>query len=189
MTVDHVRAAHEGLLEQELVYGTLTFGYGGVELPGQITRQHKPRRRLVTDPIEAKWVQRVFGWYTGDGLTIGECIRRLNHEQAPLPPRCATGQWTRQAVRLLLANPRYRGIWAYGRSEARYLAKQDYVRQFPREQPLKTQQIERLRIVDDETWFRAQALLAKEAPRCGRKARCVDQRRRPNLLPGPPTKA
>jgi len=29
MTADHVRAAHEGLLEKRFVFGTISFGYGG----------------------------------------------------------------------------------------------------------------------------------------------------------------
>lgn len=182
MGADHIRAAHEGMLDVELVFGTIAYGYLGEPIPGTANKKGQPRRRLAIDTERAEWVRRGFHWYVSQGHTIAEIIRRLNAEKAPLPPRCETGMWTRQAVRLLLSNPRYRGFWIYGDTKATYLGRQDYVRQFRREQPLRTKQIERLRLVDDELWCAAQKLLAEEAHHGGRKAKIKDRRRRPDCL-------
>jgi len=34
MNVENIRAAHEGLLEKRLGFGTLSFGYAGEPIPG-----------------------------------------------------------------------------------------------------------------------------------------------------------
>ncbi len=184
MSAEHIRVAHEGLMEAGMVWGTLAYGYCGEAVDGQHTKRNRPRQRTVINPVETKWVRRVFRWYVNEGLSIGQCIRRLNREKAPLPPKCTTGVWTRQAVRLLLSNPRYRGFWEYGKTQAVYLNRQDYVRQVPRDKPLRQIQVERLRVVDDATWYQAQALLANEPRRGGRKAKNGDRKRRPALLNG-----
>src|SRR5207245_734183 len=61
---------------------------------------------------------------------------------------------------------------------------QDYVRQFPREKPLREAQFENLRIVDDATWFAAQKRLATLRPESGRPHKAADRKRRPSLLNG-----
>lgn len=184
MGAEHIRAAHIGLLEQELVFGAITFGYTGETIPGQTNRANKPRRKLAIKSEEAEWVRRVFQWFAFDGLTVAECGRRLNREKAPLPAGCTTGMWTRQAVHWMLSNARYRGHWSYGVDEHRYLAKQDYIRAFRRDKPLKSRQIERLRIIDEHTWHRAQQRLAQYSERGGRKAKQPNRRRRPCVLNG-----
>ena len=110
---------------------------------GTPTRQNRPRCEYAIDPETAPWVVRVFRWFVEEGLSLAEIIRRLNGDAAaPLGPKAVSGRWTRLAVKLLLANPRYRGFWLYGRTEAVWQAKQDYARQLPREQPLSQRQFE-----------------------------------------------
>ncbi|GJM23877.1 MAG: hypothetical protein DHS20C16_02920 [Phycisphaerae bacterium] len=184
MGASHIRAAHEGMLDQELVHGTVTFGYQGAPVSGQKTKKNNARRRFEIDPVQAEWVRKIFAWYVEDGLSIGAIIRKLNREKAPLPPKCTTGQWTYQAVRLLLGNQRYDGFWAYGVTKSQYLNKQDNVRQVARDEPLRTKRIERLRIVDHATWLRTQERLANEPRRGGRTAKTADRKRRPEFLNG-----
>lgn len=44
MYADHVRAAHQGLFDQRLIFGTIPFGYRkGREIPGQFTKRNLPR--------------------------------------------------------------------------------------------------------------------------------------------------
>jgi DNA invertase Pin-like site-specific DNA recombinase len=43
MSSEHIRAAHEGLLDKQYVHGTLAFGYTGEPVPGQLTRRNRPR--------------------------------------------------------------------------------------------------------------------------------------------------
>ncbi|MFP4053561.1 MAG: recombinase family protein [Phycisphaerae bacterium] len=157
--VEHIRAAHVGLFNKLQVTGTITFGYRGIEVEGTATRKGKPRRTYAVDEEQAQWVRRVFRWHVIDRLGLAGIVRRLNERRVPLPPRCTSGRWTYLAARKLLANPRYRGEWAYGRTKAVLLNGKDYVRQVHRDEPLTTMQVEELRIVDDATWYRAHALL------------------------------
>ena len=57
MTVKHIQAGHEGLLESGRVFGTITFGYKGEPIPGAFTRRDRPARTLVIDPVTSVWVE------------------------------------------------------------------------------------------------------------------------------------
>ena len=181
---ENIRAAHEGLLLGRKVFGTIAFGYAGQEIEGEYLRNGKPRRRIVTQPDVAAWVLKVFRWYVNDRLPRAEIIRRLNMAGAPLPPRAMTGRWTDLAVRTLLKNTRYRGLWKYGETESVWLDKQDYCRQFKLDEPRKSVQIEDLRIVDDATWYKAQELAANCKHNAGRKPKDAEGQCRPRVLNG-----
>lgn len=186
MYSDNIRAAHEGLFDHGQVCGTITFGYGGEPIPGMLTKDGEPARRYVIDEEEARWVRLIFCWYVIDLVPLAEIIRRLNAEPtAPLGPRNTTGRWTRVSVRGVLTNARYRGYWEYGATRRVFQSKKDYFRQIPRLKPLRSEQIEERRIVDDEIWYKAQKRLA-ERDRCqvGRKPKDGDRKRRPRLAHG-----
>ena len=186
MNVEHIRAAHEGLLEKSLVFGTVGFGYIGNPLPGQTTRRGKPRMALAIDPISGQWVIKVYDWYVVDRVSLDEIVRRLNSDPAvPPPPKSPKGVWTHDSVRALLRNTRYRGFWRYGVTESCWVSSKDYSRQKRREEPLKEIQLEQLRLVADDQWFAAQVLLDKEASKLvGRKARNGYTASRPRVLNG-----
>jgi DNA invertase Pin-like site-specific DNA recombinase len=182
---DNVRAAHEGLMDKRLVFGTVTFGYTGEPIDGQFTKRKRARCRLVVDPDAAKWVTAVFEWFVRDGVSVDGIIQRLNSTpEVPLPPRCGTGAWTRTAVLNLLGNTRYRGLWRYGAKEAVWLSAKDYARQTERPEPLREEQIEELRIVPDELWFAAQKRLAAARENAGRKPKDAERADRPRMLNG-----
>ena len=181
---DHIRAGHAGLFLKGQVHGTITYGYKGVEIPGTQTRACRPKRRYAIDPATSKWVKRIFDWYVNDRVSRSGIVKRLNELRAPLPPRCTTGRWTALAVKGLLANARYRGLWQYGAKEAILLSGKDYIRQTPRAQALQEAQLDDLRIIDDETWFRAQELRANNPHNAGRKPVDGDRKSRPRLLNG-----
>jgi hypothetical protein len=186
MYADNIRAAQEGLFDRLLVHGTVSFGYDGEPIPGELTRRKLPRRKLVVDPEEARWVRQIFAWFVQDLVRIDEIIRRLNdNPEIPLPPKSANGAWTRQAVRTVLMNPRYRGWWEYGKTQTLWQAKKDYARQVAREEPLRAAQIEELRIVPDDLWYGAQRRLAGlERTSVGRKSKDGERGSRPKLLNG-----
>jgi hypothetical protein len=186
MYAENIRVAQEGLFRLKLVFGTITFGYRGKEIAGMPTRQKRPRREYEIDPEAAECVRRIFHRFVHDRLSIAEIVRCLNEDlSVPLGPKAVSGRWTRLAVKLLLANPRYRGHWAYGTTQSVWQAKQDYTRQVEREQPLACQQFEELRIIDDKTWYAAARRLATEQERnAGRKAKDGDRQSRPRLLNG-----
>lgn len=184
--VAHIHAAHEGLLDKGIVFGTLSFGYDGCPIEGAFTKQKKPRREIIIDEAAAAVVRRIFQWYVEDRLDIIEIVRRLNADPTiPLPERAENGRWTRTIVRRILKNPRYRGLWQYGVCESVFLPEADYVRQRPRIEPLKEVQIDSLRIVDNAVWFAAQERLATDRHnRAGRPPVDGDRASRPKLLNG-----
>lgn len=186
MYVENIRAAHEGLLEKRLAFGTMSFGYRGDPISGMTTVHGKPRCRIVVDEDTATIVRRVYDWFVNDGVAVNEIIRRLNADpNVPLPPRCTSGMWTRLAVTRLLKNTRYVGRWRYGVTESVYKTDADYVRQVVRLEPLKEVALEELRIVDEQTWLTAQTRIAKEANRNrGRKPKDGDRQSRPRMLNG-----
>ncbi len=186
MYADNVRAAHEGLFDQQLVWSTLSFAYRGEPIPGAFTKRNRPRCRVVIDAEIAPWVQRIFAWYVRDQLSIDEIARRLNADPTiPLGPKSVSGQWTHQPVRGVLKNPRYRGAWEYGATQNVWQSKNDYSRQIPRPEPLRSAQVEELRIVEDELWYEAQKRLAAESKaNAGRKPKGGDRRSHPRLLNG-----
>lgn len=185
MAVSHIHAAHKGMLERRVVFGTLSYGYDGRPIEGELTKLGKPRRELMLNEGTAEIVRRIFRWYVEDRLDIIEIVRRLNADPTiPLPPRAISGRWTRLAVRTVLKNTRYRGMWRYGVCESVFLPDSDYVRQRTRVEPLKEVRIESLRIVDDRLWYGAQERLAGQRSNGGRPITDGDHESRPKLLNG-----
>jgi hypothetical protein len=186
MYADNIRAAHEGLFDHQMVCGTITFGYRGEPIAGEFTKRRRPRCRVALDPQTAATVLKTYQSYVGERLSIAEIARRLNADpDIPLGPKCASGRWTRTAVRRLLGNPRYRGWWGYGVTQNVWQSKQDYGRQVPRAEPLREGQFDELRIVPDDLWHAAQQRLAEEGRRNGgRKPKDGNRGARPRLLNG-----
>lgn len=186
MYADHIRAGHEGNFEKRLVFGTISYGYFGEIIEGEFTAKGKQRRRLKIDADTARIVAMIFHLFVRERLGLNEIARRLNDDPLiPLPPHCRSGRWTDDTVRTILKNTRYRGLWKYGVTEAIFLPEEDYVRQIPRLEPLKQAQIEELRIVDDELWFAAAQLLARNGHgHGGRKSKDGNHAIRPKPLNG-----
>jgi len=182
---DHVRAAHEGLFLRGMVCTSLPLGYTGEVVDGEETRRMRPRRRIIIDEDQARYVRRAFSWFAEDGITIQSIAQRLNADpEAPSPPKSPSGTWSHRSVRYLLANPCYRGEWAYGRKETKWQSKKDYARQVERKEPLKVEHFEHLRIVSDETWYAAHVRLLENESQAGRRSKDGDQKSRPRVLNG-----
>lgn len=160
MGAAHIQAAHQGMLLDGLVWGTLAFGYRAVPIDGRLTRRGSPRSKVAIDPVQSRWVVRIFEWCI-DGIPIAQIVRLLDDQAAPAPPKSGNQRWSRQAVLLLLRNSRYRGLWEYGSTKSVWLSKKDYGRQIPRDKPLLSKQFEELRIVSDDVWFAAQKQMDK----------------------------
>ncbi|KKK67060.1 hypothetical protein LCGC14_2957850, partial [marine sediment metagenome] len=180
----HIRTAQAGLFLRGYVHGTVTYGYRGEDVGGRQTKAHRPRRKYAIDPRTSEWVRRAFRWCVHDRLSRAAIRRKLNELKAPLSPRCAGNRWTDLAVKKLLGNPRYRGLWRYGQTEAVLLSGKDYIRQRVRKEPLEEAQVEHLRIIEDETWFKTQELMANSKHNAGRKPVRGNRTRRPLLLNG-----
>ncbi|MEX2310439.1 MAG: recombinase family protein [Pirellulales bacterium] len=186
MYADNIRAAQEGLFERRLVFGSISYGYGGEVIEGEFSRTGKPRRRLKIDPPTARVVRLIFDLFVKKRQALNEIARILNDDPSvPLPRRCRSGRWTDDTVRRVLTNARYRGFWQYGVTESVYISDGDYVGKVTRAEPLKEAQIEELRIVDDELWFAAAKLIAQNGHgHGGRKSNDGDTESRPRILNG-----
>lgn len=178
----HIQAAHETLFLQGMVCTSLSLGYTGQDVPGQFTKQKRPRQKIVIDPETAPWIKKIFDWYV-DGKSMDRIAQDLNDDpNAPAPNKSLTGMWTHELVRKHLIHPAYRGFWCYGVRETKWLSKKDYAKQKKRDEPLKSKQLEYLRIVSDEQWYRVQEILENESRKSGRKPRDGDRRSRPRLF-------
>jgi site-specific DNA recombinase len=163
-----VRAAQQGLALRKRVYGSLTFGYRGIVIPGPLTRMNRPPREWDIDPAQAPWVLQVFRWFTEEGrLGYAQIARRLRQSNVPPPPQ--VHQWTAGAVRYLLANRRYIGDFSFGWTKSVWQNKASYSRQFRLETPQMAHQDESLRIVDDGLFFAAQRRASSYKGKGGRK--------------------
>ncbi len=181
-SVAHIQSAHVGLLEGGFVFGTETYGYTGTPVEGLTTRLGRPKRKLAIDERTSKVVQLIFHWFGADGVTIEEIARRLHQSSHPVPAKASAG-WTTKVVGKMLRNERYRGNWAYGKMKARFLRKEDYTRQEPREKPLAQASFEHLRIISDELWFAVQQRLVKYVRPSGRPPTTPSEKR-PRLIEG-----
>jgi site-specific DNA recombinase len=65
---------------------------------------------------EAEVVQRVFGLYTQEGLSINAIARWLSEHE--IPTRTGLSRWCRSTVWAMLRNPAYKGIACFGKTES-----------------------------------------------------------------------
>ena len=70
--------------------------------------------RWVIDPTESAIVERMFRWYTEEGLTMTAITNRLNESLAETPPRGE--RWSFSTVQRLLKQPAYYGRAYYNRT-------------------------------------------------------------------------
>ena len=64
---------------------------------------------------EAETVRKIFGLYTGTGLSIGAITRWLNDHE--IPTRKKISDWERSTVWAMLRNPAYKGTACFGKTE------------------------------------------------------------------------
>ncbi len=135
--------------------------------------RYVPRRdgvpgHLVVDEAEAEVVRLLYGWLIDERMTIRQIIKRLN--SGPWFPRSGRRPWSPSTVHHILADPAYAGT-AYANRYA-YVPAQKPRRCGPR---TEINTCRRLRpreewiaipvpaLVDQGTWDRAQAQLARNA--------------------------
>ena len=113
---------------------------------------------------EAAIVRRIYDEYLA-GRGIKTIAHQLNHEGAPSPSagRRGSGSWASGAVRTILLNPRYRGVYVHGRiKKVRQGGAVVRVKAEPHE--LVTVEIPEWRIIDDPTWFAVQERFTTRGP-------------------------
>lgn len=159
---DHCRAGLKTLFQQGFTTGALTVGYRRVEVPGApLTNRKLPRTAPAIDAEVAKLIKQHFEW-NRDGMSIREGWRRWVAAGGPADPRSGDKCMSYSAYRRLLSNPRYLGLWAFGRKRNQWNSKRDYNQQVVGpEAELSIFRCEDLRIIDDELFFAVQERLAK----------------------------
>jgi site-specific DNA recombinase len=109
-------------------------------------------------------VRRIYEEYLA-GRGLKQIAHRLNEEGIPSPSagRRGSGSWAPGAVRTILLNPRYRGVYLHGRiKKLRQRGANCRVKADPRE-VIETE-IPEWRIVNDAIWFAVNARFTKREP-------------------------
>ena len=164
----NVFRGQEGAVLNGYSVGDYCFGYTSIPAPdGQQTgrgRNAKPRMIYAVEMEEAKWVEQIFYWFIYERRSIRWIARELNRLSAPKDHRATTPKWHHQYVAKLLANPKYIGRWGWGQKKNVRNPLTGQVRQEDRpieEQEKWMRHFPHLQIIDDETFQKAQDLLAE----------------------------
>ncbi|MEO5927673.1 MAG: recombinase family protein, partial [Patescibacteria group bacterium] len=175
----NIRAAHTSRAEKREVWGALTFGYKFSE--SDESDLGSKRRRYEIDPVAADWVRKIFQWFTRDGISVNEILRRLlGTPGVPVPPWTRTGTWSRPVLSRVLRNQRYRGDWSYGWFDRTWNTAKDCVKIRKRSEPLQRIQHEELRIIDEQLWQETEVALEGNKGDRGRKT--SDGKRQPTTF-------
>lgn len=163
---DHVRSGLKDLFRQGYVTGPLTVGYEPTEVPGAPpTNNGKPRTMPKVADATKELIVQHFQWIS-EGMSIREGWRRWVRAGGPKDPRSTSRYMTYSAYRRMLSNPRYLGVWAFGRKRSRWSNKKDYnTQELMPNTEVTVVQSEELRIVSDELFNRVQAILATKSGR------------------------
>jgi site-specific DNA recombinase len=126
----------------------------------------------VVDDAQAPIIERIYREYLA-GRGIKQIAHGLNNDgvAAPSAGRRGSGSWAPGAVRTILLNSRYRGVYIHGRiKKVRQGGGTVRVKAEPQE--MMTVDVPEWRIVDDATWFAVNAKFTSREPhvRSGRPA-------------------
>jgi DNA invertase Pin-like site-specific DNA recombinase len=160
------------------VAGNKLFGYSNVR-DGAFVRR-------VKDPVQAPVVARIFALYaSGMGDRAIRDLLNGEHVPPPRPPR----PWSETTIRDLLTNETYRGVVVWNKTRAAMKKGREVMVPRPESEWIKVEAPD-LRIVDEETWAKAQAhrLRRRSIYRRGPKGRITgrtsEEDRRGLLLSG-----
>ncbi len=136
---------------------------GGVPYGYRIGEDGKPE----ICQAEAKVVKRVFREYVNEGLSKSTIAARLMDEGVPTS-KPGSKRWYEAQLLRILGNEAYKGIWWYGKT--RQISTDDG-RKVYRQPESAWIRIPFPRIMDDETWERAQLLKEQRRSRAKRNTR------------------
>lgn len=171
---EHVRSGLSGLFRAGYVTGALTVGYFPRIIEGaSFTNRGRPRTMPAVNEEVAAAIRQHFEWIR-DGMPIAEGQRRWVRAGGPVDPRCTTGEMSYAAYRRMLSNPRYTGLWAFGRKRNRWNSRKDYTEQIEQpDQEVIVVRSDELRIIDEELFLAVQQRLdeLKTGPRSPKRDR------------------
>src|SRR5262249_18565090 len=143
--------------------GDWCLGYASEPVPGSESgrrgRGAKPRKRVVIREDHARWVKLIFHWFVTERRSPLWIPRGLTPPTAPKDHRSTTPEWRSEYVTGMLRNRKYIGVWPWGAKTNVRNPLTGQVRQEDRP-PAEAARYERerpnLRLVDDDTFFKAQ---------------------------------
>ncbi len=101
--------------------GDHCYGYRSVVKSDEqraISRNGKPVKIYEIDEEQAEVVRQIFEWYGGkEQKSLSWIARKLNETKAPLGTRRRSGRWREDLVRTILNNPKYIGVWFWGKKQ------------------------------------------------------------------------
>ncbi|MGI9004932.1 MAG: recombinase family protein [Streptosporangiaceae bacterium] len=95
------------------------YGYAAHRIPHPNpvkAAQGATKTRLMTDPDKAAVVKQIYAWRVTDRLGCTTIAARLNTDPLKYPPPGRAGCWQVSVLARILANPKYTGHMAYGRT-------------------------------------------------------------------------
>jgi len=163
---DAVLRGQEDAVLNSYSVGDWRFGYGSEPIRGSETtrrgRNAKPRMRYVIDEEQARWVRLIFKWFVNERRSLDWIARELTIRKAPKDHRATTDGWHHDYVKRVLRSRKYIGIWPWGVRKTVRNPLTGQLRQEDRS-PEESAKFERefphLRLIEDDTFFRAQAML------------------------------
>jgi site-specific DNA recombinase len=115
----------KGLVDHSLEgwnIGPAPYGYLPDRVPHPVpvkASQGRTKTRLALDPVRAPVVVQIFTWRVIDKLGAPTIAARLNADPGRYPAPGGLPGWTRQAVHVILRNPKYTGYMVFGRKRTR----------------------------------------------------------------------
>ncbi|HEY2748570.1 MAG TPA: recombinase family protein, partial [Polyangia bacterium] len=155
-----VREALRARVRAGRIAGGRCYGY---ELRREKDTSGREYTIAVVHEAQAEIVRRIFLEYV-NGAGLKRIAVRLNNEHVAPPHagRRGTGSWCPGAIREMVRNGRYRGIYTHGKTvRVRRGAKRVAFRAPPED--IITIEVPEWRIVDDATWFAAQDVISARA--------------------------
>lgn len=153
--------------------GTFPFGYKSVPKEGtEFGRLKKLRKEIMPHEDHAQWVRKVFDWLVNDKMPIQQIAKELTRLSAPKDHRSTVKYWNHQSVSHMLSNAYYIGICTYGKKTNIRNPLTGKVRQKLRPVEESDKWItfrEDLRIIDQETFDKAQERLEENRSRYAKK--------------------
>ena len=155
-----VREALRARVRAGRIAGGRCYGY---ELRREKDSSGREYTIAVVNEAQAEIVRRIFSEYL-NGAGLKRIAVRLNndHIAPPHAGRRGTGSWCPGAIREMLRNGRYRGVYTHGKTvRVRRGAKRVAFRAPPED--IITIDVPEWRIIDDTTWFAVQEMIGERA--------------------------
>jgi DNA invertase Pin-like site-specific DNA recombinase/uncharacterized protein YdcH (DUF465 family) len=159
--------------------GDYCFGYTSTSCPNGSTRIKNgmvvPRKVVVIDPEQSSHVKQIFQWYLRDAYSINRIVKQLNQMKVKKSHRARTPTWYHALISKMLQNPKYIGIWIWGKLKNVRDTLNGKVKQVDREEDddqIETQLRPDLLIIEPERFLQVQEKIAhNKAVHCkGRKS-------------------